>query len=357
MKYPALLSVTDVLPSLDKYDTIIDVRSPSEFAEDHVPGAINCPVLDDAERAEIGTLYKQVSPFDAKKKGAALVSRNIGLHIERTLMDKPRDWKPLIYCWRGGNRSGAMAHVLARIGWPAVQLDGGYKEYRRQVNQLLAELPATLRFVVICGTTGSGKSRLLQTLARQRAQVLDLEQLAAHRGSVLGHLPSEPQPSQKMFESRLWQALRHFDPARPVYIESESKKVGNLRVPEALMDCMRASECVSIQLAQQDRVALLMEDYAHFVEAPAALNAQLDCLTVRYGRETIGRWQQMALQDDMAPLVAELLAEHYDPAYLKSIDRNFSRFGQAPVLEIAGVSAEAFDDAARRLLGTSAAAG
>ena len=350
MKYPALLPIADVLPGLDGYDTIIDVRSPSEFAEDHIPGAINCPVLNDAERAEIGTLYKQVSPFDAKKKGAALVSRNIGRHIESVLIEKPRDWKPLVYCWRGGNRSGAMAHVLARIGWPAVQLDGGYKEYRRQVSQLLAELPGQLEFIVICGTTGSGKSRLLQTLARHGAQVLDLEQLAAHRGSVLGHLPSEPQPSQKMFESRLWQALRHFDAARPVYIESESKKVGNLRVPEALMERMRASECVSVQLSQQDRVQLLMEDYAHFVDAPAALNTQLDCLVTRYGKEAIGRWQQMALAGEMALLVEELLAEHYDPAYLKSIDRNFSRFGQASTLEIAGVSAEAFDEAAKRLL-------
>lgn len=350
MKYPALLSIDDILPCLDDYDSIIDVRSPSEFAEDHVPGAINCPVLDDAERAEIGTLYKQASPFDAKKKGAALVSHNIGRHIEGALLDKARDWKPLIYCWRGGNRSGAMAHVLARIGWPAVQLDGGYKEYRRQVNQLLTELPARLRFIVICGTTGSGKSRLLQTLARHGAQVLDLEQLAAHRGSVLGHLPSEPQPSQKMFESRLWQALRHFNPARPVYIESESKKVGNLRVPDALMDCMRASQCVSVQLSQQDRVALLMEDYAHFVAAPDALNAQLDCLTPRYGKETICRWQQLALQGPMEALVEELLAQHYDPAYLKSIERNFSSFAQASVLHIAGVSAQSFDDAAARLL-------
>ena len=350
MKYPALLAIAEVLPQLDSYDCIIDVRSPSEFAEDHIPGAINCPVLDDAERVEIGTMYKQVSPFEAKKKGAALVSRNIGKHIEGALLDKPRDWKPLIYCWRGGNRSGALAHVLARIGWPAVQLDGGYKEYRRQVNLVLAELPAHFTFIVICGTTGSGKSRLLQTLVPHGAQVLDLEQLAQHRGSVLGHLPSEPQPSQKMFESRLWQALRHFDPSRPVYIESESKKVGNVRVPEALMERMRASECVSVQLSQADRVALLMEDYAHFVAAPEALNTQLDCLVTQYGREKIDRWHDMARQGEMAALVEQLLAEHYDPAYIKSIGRNFSRFSEASVLEIAGVSEEAFDDAALRLL-------
>jgi len=350
MKYPALLPISEVLPALDSYDTIIDVRSPSEFAEDHIPGAINCPVLDDAERAAIGTLYKQVSPFEAKKRGAALVARNIGAHIEATLLDKPRDWKPLIYCWRGGNRSGSMAHILARVGWQAVQLDGGYKEYRRQINQALADLPERFSFIVVCGTTGSGKSRLLQTLAHQGAQVLDLEQLAAHRGSVLGHLPSEPQPSQKMFESRLWQALRSFDPARPVYVESESKKVGNVRVPDALMQRMRASECVSVQLSQGNRVALLMEDYAHFLADPHALNARLDCLVVLYGKEKIAGWQQMALRGDMAALVQELLADHYDPAYIKSIGRNFSRFGQASVLEISGVSDAAFADAATRLL-------
>jgi tRNA 2-selenouridine synthase len=180
--------------------------------------------------------------------------------------------------------------------------------------------------------------------------VLDLEQLAAHRGSVLGHLPSEPQPSQKMFESRLWHALQAFDPSRPVYVESESKKVGNLRVPEALMEKIRASECVSVQLSQADRVALLMEDYVHFVEAPQALNVRLDCLATLYGRDRISRWQQLALEGKMQPLVKELLTDHYDPAYNKSICRNFTRFGDAMVLQIKDISAGAFDDAATTLL-------
>jgi tRNA 2-selenouridine synthase len=256
----------------------------------------------------------------------------------------------MVYCWRGGNRSGAMAHILARIGWPAVQLDGGYKEYRRHVVQALAELPKRFRYIVICGTTGSGKSRLLKRLESRGAQVLDLEELAAHRGSVLGHLPSEPQPSQKMFESRIWQVLRKLDPARPVYVESESKKVGNLRVPEAVMESMRASSCVSLELSQPDRVALLMEDYAHFTQDPDRLNARLECLVPLHGRERISRWQAMALEGRTVELVEELLAAHYDPAYLKSIRRNFALYDSAFHLQPGGIDAAAFDAAADELL-------
>jgi tRNA 2-selenouridine synthase len=349
MKYPALLPFEEILPQLDQFDALIDVRSPSEFAEDHIPDAINCPVLDDEERKRVGTLYKQVNAFEAKKIGAAIVARNIARHIDAHFIDKPRDWKPLIYCWRGGNRSGAMAHILARIGWPAIQLDGGYREYRRHVNTALTELPACFDYQVVCGPTGSGKSRLLQTLAVQGAQVLDLEQLAAHRGSVLGNLPSEPQPSQKTFESSIWQTLRHFDASQSVFVESESKKVGNLRVPEALMECMRSSPCISLKLSQQDRVQLLMQDYAHFVAGPELLNVQLDCLVAMHGREKIGRWQAMALSGQMETLVSELLINHYDPAYLRSIDRNFTQFSQAQNLELEDISPQAFEAAARRL--------
>ncbi|MES2263453.1 MAG: tRNA 2-selenouridine(34) synthase MnmH [Pseudomonadota bacterium] len=349
MKYPELLHFQDILSRLDQFDAIIDARSPAEYALDHLPGAINCPVLDDAQRVLVGTTYKQVNAFEAKKMGAAMVAKNIGHHIETLWLDKPREWTPLIYCWRGGNRSGAMAHVLAKIGWPVVQLDGGYKEYRNHVNAALAETPA-LDFKVVCGTTGSGKSRLLQTLHSIGAQVLDLEQLAAHRGSVLGHLPSQPQPSQKAFESAIWDRLRRFDPALPVFVESESKKVGALRVPAALMERMRASACISLQLSRPNRVRLLMEDYAHFAHDPAGLNAQLDYLVSLHGKEKIRRWQEMANAGQMPELVDELLAGHYDPAYVRSIDRNFINFGQAEVVQLDDIGPDDFLTAARRLM-------
>jgi tRNA 2-selenouridine synthase len=350
MKYPALQTFEQLLPQFDDFDAVIDVRSPSEFAEDHIPGAINCPVLDDAQRKLIGTMYAQAGSFEAKKAGAALVARNIAAHIESRFLHMPRDWRPLVYCWRGGNRSGAMAHVMAKIGWPVTQLDAGYKSYRQHVVASLAELPARFSFRVVCGITGSGKSRLLQTLAEQGAQVLDLERLAAHRGSVLGFLPGTAQPSQKAFESGIWQTLRRVDPARPVFVEAESKKVGNLRVPEALMEKMRASACISLSLPQPSRVRLLMRDYAHFVADPAGLNATLDCLLQMHGRETIARWHGMANAGQMEALVDELLCRHYDPSYLRSISRNFAQFAQALQIDLADDSGDSFQLAAQRLL-------
>ena len=350
MKYPEILPIEAVLARLDEFDTIIDARSPSEYALDHLPNAINCPVLDDAQRITVGTMYKQVGAFEAKKLGAAMVSKNIGYHLETLWLDKPRDWRPLVYCWRGGNRSGSMATVLAKIGWPVVQLDGGYKAFRAAINADLEKTPE-LDFRVICGTTGSGKTRLLDTLEAIGAQVLDLEQLAAHRGSVLGNIPCQPQPSQKAFETSIWDRLRRFDPALPVFVEAESRKVGSLRVPGALMERMRASPCIAMQVSRADRVKLLIEDYQHFACNAPALNSQLEFLVQLHGRERIERWQAMATAGNMPELVEELLVDHYDPAYLKSIHRNFVQFGQALEIALPDITPESFLAAARKLHG------
>src|SRR5689334_14954600 len=261
---------------LRTFDDVLDARSPAEYAEDHLPEAISVPVLDDAERAMVCTVYKQRSAFEAKRAGAPIAARNIARHIEERFRDKPRNWKPLVYCWRGGGRSGSLVHVLRQVGWVAQRLDGGYKAFRRQVVAELDSLPLQITLRVVCGPTGSGKSRFLEALARAGAQVLDLEVLAAHRGSVLGDLPDEPQPSQKHFETKLWTALSQFDPARPVFVESESKKVGDLRVPEALIERMRGSKCFRLEADVPTRVALLREDYAHFVGNPETLADKLE---------------------------------------------------------------------------------
>ncbi|MEO8837893.1 MAG: tRNA 2-selenouridine(34) synthase MnmH [Herbaspirillum sp.] len=349
MRYPALQTLVEILPRLDQFDSIIDTRSPAEFAQDHIPGAINCPVLNDEERARVGTLYQQVSQFEAKKIGAALVAHNIAHHIETCFQHHGHDWKPLIYCWRGGNRSAAMAHILARIGWPAIQLEGGYKAYRQHVLNALNTLPIEFEYHVICGPTGSGKSRLLQTMADNGAQVLDLEQLAVHRGSLLGHLPNQPQPSQKLFETRLWCALRGFNRSRPVYVESESKKVGNLQIPETLIKAMRAARCIDLQLAQEHRVQLLMQDYDYFVHDPASLNSQLEHLTYLHGREKVSEWQSLAANGQTQILVNDLLQRHYDPAYTRSIARNFIQFTEARKIQLPNITPAAFTKAAQTI--------
>ena len=330
-----------------KFDTIIDARSPSEYAEDHVPGAISAPVLDDAERAEVGTLYKQVSPFDAKKAGAALLAKNVSRHIEALFKGKAKDWHPLVYCWRGGKRSGAMAHILREIGWKAETLEGGYKAYRRWVVEQLQSIPQSLEFRVIHGPTGSGKSRLLGALKRAGAQVLDLEDLAAHRGSVLGNLPDRPQPSQKMFESVLLKELQAFDASRAVFVEGESKKIGELQVPDALMVRMRASPCVLLEAGVETRVDLLLNEYQHFLADRQALHAQLDCLVALHGRERIAEWKATA---DWRELVRRLLLEHYDPAYRRSSHKNFVHLADAARVTISSADDAAFADAAGSLL-------
>ena len=312
------------IDEIDAFDEIIDVRTPDEYAEDHIPCAINCPVLDNAQRIEIGTLYKQVSPFEAKKKGAAYVSENIARHLRERFADKPKTWKPLIACWRGGERSGAMTHVLRRIGWGAHQLDGGYKAYRKQVVAQLESLPAQLDFTVICGATGSGKSRILQTLASQGQQVLDLEALACHKGSVLGVLPDTPQPSQKRFESLLLLALKSFDPARPIYVEAESRKIGQIFLPTVLLERIRRGTCVEIAAAFEARVAFLLGDYDYFLTAPDRLNSRLDTLNTSHSRETLTRWKQLATDMRWHELVKELLQQHYDPLYQRSQGSHFT---------------------------------
>jgi len=344
------IPAAEAVAALARFDAVIDARSPSEFADDHLPGALNWPTLDDAERAAIGTEYKQVSAFAARKRGAAIAARNIAAHIERELPDKPRSWRPLVYCWRGGQRSAALATVLDAIGFPVHVLDGGYRAFRGHVIDHLEALPLGLPLVVLAGRTGSAKSRLLQALAARGEQVLDLEALACHRGSVLGPLPGRPQPSQKAFETALWQALRGLDRQRPVWAESESRTIGRLRVPEALLGALRAARCVTVQMPLEARVAFLLDDYGHFVDDTAAFCERLAALRELRGAGVVERWQALARAARHAEVVRELLEQHYDPVYERSMARNFAGYAAADRLDLPAADGAALDAAAAALV-------
>ena len=346
------ISAQDALASLGKFSDVIDARSEGEFAEDRLPGAINWPSLNNEERQLVGTEYKQISAFDAKKRGAALVAKNIARHLERDVINKPRDWQPLVYCWRGGKRSGSLALILDQIGFNVTLVDGGYKAFRAALVAALPQLAAQFDFRVICGTTGSGKTRLLQALAAQGAQVLDLEALANHRSSVLGLIPGTPQPTQKAYDSLIWAVLKSFDPARPVYIESESKKVGNVAIPEGLITAMRAAPCLQLDLSDDERVELLLEDYDFFVKDIEFFCDRLGALTQARGKDVVTDWQNRSRSGDIASVVRELLTGHYDPVYLQSMKRNFAQYAGARAIAPADRSVAAMQALAKQMLST-----
>ncbi len=335
---------------LGNFDEIIDVRSPAEFADDHIPGAINLPVLDDAERAHVGTIYKQVSAFEARRIGGALVAANLARHLHTHFQTQARDWNPLIYCWRGGQRSGAFVTWLRMIGWKACQLDGGYKRFRREVIDTLESCPIGLEFRVICGPTGSAKTRVLEALATLGAQVLDLEALVAHKGSVLGDLPGMAQPTQKSFETQLYAVLTGFDAARPVFVEAESRKIGRLHVPGALIERMRAAHCIAIDASREARVKFLLRDYAYLGDDAATLKASLGRLKHVLANDTLSRWQDFADAHDLPQLFTELIDMHYDPLYRRSQDGNYTRFGHAKRVPAAELSPEGIFSLARNIL-------
>ena len=348
----ALLSVaaTQVVQELARYDSIVDARSEDEFALDHLPGAVNWPTLDNEERHLIGTMYKERGGFEAKKHGAALAAHNIGRHITHAVLGLPRDWKPLLYCWRGGKRSGALALVLDQIGFRVSLIEGGYKAFRAAMLVNLDRLASQFDFRVVCGTTGSGKTRLLHALARRGAQVLDLEALASHRSSVLGALPGQAQPSQKGFDSLVWNALRQLDAARPVYVESESRKVGNVAIAPSLMEAIRAGACLQLVLEDPQRVELLLEEYPNFRDDPMAFCERLDVLTELRSKAVVDQWKRMVRGGAIESVVQDLLVTHYDPTYLQSMRRNFPGFANAMVLQAPDRSAKSMDQLAGTLL-------
>ena len=348
------LAYTDDLSAeeLERFDVIIDVRSPSEFAEDHLPGAINLPVLDDTERARVGTHYTQVSAFEARRMGAALVSRNIARHLETALADSPKDFKPLIYCWRGGMRSQSMGLVLASVGWKATLIEGGYRTWRRQVVAAL-ETGHAPHVVLIDGQTGTGKTALLHALAAQGEQVIDLEGLAHHRGSIFGDFAGTPQPGQKAFETALHDQLRHMDPSRPVFVEAESRQVGHRRVPPRLWDAMQAAPRITVTVPVDERARYLVEAYPDLLADADKLETAFEGLKPFHAKTRIAEWRALAQAGDWHALARALVTQHYDPAYNRARKRGTQRGGDH-TLEIPRLDEDGIAAAARRIVSMAA---
>jgi tRNA 2-selenouridine synthase len=327
------------------FDQVIDVRSPSEYAEDHIPGALSLPVLSDAERARVGTIYTQVNPFLARKIGAALVARNAASHLEGLLADRTGAWRPLVYCWRGGQRSGSFASILAQIGWRVDTIRGGYKAYRGHVVDMLYDTDLPFRLIPVDGLTGTGKTALLAALAARGAQVIDLEDCANHRGSLFGDMGG--QPSQKMFESRVAMGFAALDQNRPVYIEAEAAKIGDLMVPPALWKALSQAPRVMAQADLAARARFTVTAYADVVSDFSRLQGILEALVPYHGREVVADWQALAAAGRIEPLAAALMAMHYDPRYRKS---GTNRAPASSVVDMGDLGAAAIGHAAAELL-------
>ncbi|WP_323772158.1 tRNA 2-selenouridine(34) synthase MnmH [Antarctobacter sp.] len=330
------------------FDCVIDVRSPAEFAEDRVPGAINLPVLDNEERARVGTIYKQESPFKARKIGAALVFRNAAAHMAGPLAHHPGGWRPLVYCWRGGQRSGAFTWMLREIGWRAEVVQGGYKTYRRLVTRALYDNALPHRLVQLGGYTGTAKTALLPRLGARGIQVLDLEGLARHRGSLLGEMPGG-QPAQKGFESDLVRALHALDPALPVVVEAESSKIGQINLPPALWDAMKSAPWIEIAAPIEARARYLAEAYEDILADGPRLTQKLAPLRFFRGHGIVDRWDTMIADGARLALCQSLAEDHYDPAYRTSMRAHAPRILHRE--ETSSLTPKALDKLADRLAG------
>lgn len=333
-----------------QYDLIIDARSEREYAEDHIPGAINLPVATNDEYAEVGTLHR-TDKMRAYLIGVSYSLKNISRHLDTVIAGYPKNTRILVYCFRGGKRSRLWFDALDTIGFKVDKLEGGWKGYRRWVNEELDIRPRQFSYIVLSGPTGCGKTRLLTQLAALGAQVLDLEAIASHRGSVIGALPDKLQPTQKYFDSLLLQKLSTFAPDKPVWVEAESKKIGNVRLPESLLDTMRVrGKVLQINAPMDQRVILWREDYKHFEEDPDAFVARLEHLRKHIGNQELDIWKELAAQCRMPELFERIMVVHYDPTYTRSTTRHYPMLADAPIIDLPDLSPAALHVAAQSLM-------
>ncbi len=294
----------------------IDVRSPAEFADGHILGAINVPLFENDERALIGTIYAKQGPDRAKEVGLSVVSPKLPELIQSIKRNAPEERPVVVYCWRGGMRSKSMVVMLELAGLHSQQLEGGYKSYRRRVLTRLQNYEFKPEIFVLCGSTGAGKTLLLKTLLRKNVPVIDLEGLANHRGSVFGQVGLGRQISAPQFDACLLEELDKLNQEPFVFVECESKRIGNVYLPDAFFSAMKRGKRMLLETSLEVRIDRLIKEYEAFsVERADEIIASLESLQKRLGKKQLGELKDLFAQKKMREFVRILLINYYDPLY------------------------------------------
>jgi tRNA 2-selenouridine synthase len=296
----------------------VDVRTPLEYAEDHIPGAINVPLLSNEERVEIGTIYKQQGPHLARERGLELTAHRFP-EMVRTIA-AAADGRPLlVYCWRGGLRSKTVTSILELTGYPALQLIGGYKSFRNHVSGYFSPFTPASPLVVLHGMTGIGKTTLLTHLKEKGCSTVDLEGLACHRGSAFGQLGLDQSLSQKRFETLLWDAVRKAPQGRPLIVEGESERIGRVSLPGDFYQKMAAGIRVWCFASLETRVQRLVEEYG-LPEYKEEMAVALQRIRKKLGGKVCDQLAGHLERWELEPFMSGLVCDYYDKVYYKNRD-------------------------------------
>lgn len=303
------LPIQDFLNEV-QYRTLLDVRTPAEFAQGHIPPAINLPLFSDEERSVVGTLYKMQGPQPAFLKGLDLVGPKMSWFVEEALRMAPSK-KVAIHCWRGGKRSGSMAWLLWMAGFDTVTLEGGYKAYRTFLLDSFAHFSPP-RLMVLGGRTGSGKTEILQALRVAGEQVIDLEYFARHKGSAFGHLGEASQPSNEQFENLLFEAIRNLDLSRRIWIENESRSIGRVFLPEGFWQAKISGTLFHLEIPFEVRAAYLTQSYGRYPKSD--LREAYQKIQKRLGGQHLKSALEALDRDDLLAAASVGLV-YYDKTY------------------------------------------
>lgn len=302
----------DIDNRLEENYILIDVRSPSEFKTENIPGSINIPIFDNEERELIGKTYIQESPEKAKSIGIEFASKRLpNIYEQVSKLDKEYD-KLIFFCARGGFRSSSLVSLFFTIGVNSFKLDKGYKGYRKYINDNLPEIVKGVRFVVLYGNTGAGKTDILKNLKDSGRDVLDLEGCANHRGSILGSVGLGDQNTQKTFESQIYKSLKDRK-SNVVFVEGESRKIGKVIIPEYIYERMNNGINLCIETNLEIRIDNILRDYVHGTDEE--LISALNYLRQQLGHDIIDKYIEMINKDQYREVIGDIMVKYYDPHY------------------------------------------